>query len=236
MASFYEGWPPPKVHLGSNGLVEHNFNLFWNGRIEGHVKDDSGKPAHAWLMVQNTDGSTLLGYVPVLTDQAGFYQLQRIPPGRYIVVVNPDGPHDDWPHNVQYYPFALQAKGAQVLELGEGQRIQRIDFTVPRLAERTVHVRVTWPNGSAAAGAHVCVAYEQTGGYASLESANCIKDTDQSGVAVIRVYGNSRLRLFAKEFVSNDKEDRVDAYYSRAEYEAGTIPEKLDLVLNSLKP
>jgi len=27
------------------GLVEHNFDLSGNGRIEGHVKDDSRKPA-----------------------------------------------------------------------------------------------------------------------------------------------------------------------------------------------
>ena len=64
VAGFFDGeGSPAKVHLNSGGLVEHNFDLFWNGRIEGRVKDDSGKPAHVWVMLVSTDGSSLPGNV-----------------------------------------------------------------------------------------------------------------------------------------------------------------------------
>jgi hypothetical protein len=100
VAGFFDGEASPaKVHLNSGGLVEHNFDLFWNGRIEGHVKDYSGKPAHIWVMLVSTDGSSLPGNVNFFlqTNPDGFYQVKKTPPGRYIVMVNPDGPYDEWP-------------------------------------------------------------------------------------------------------------------------------------------
>jgi hypothetical protein len=219
--------------------VEYNFDLFWNGRIEGHVKDDSGKPARIWVMLLSDDGRNLPGNVRFFlkTDPDGSYQINKIPPGRYIVMVNPDGPYDEGPYNVQYYRSALHAEEAQRLELSAGQQIRGIDFTVPHLAERMVQVRVTWQNGSGAAGASICVAYEHTKNFGSLSTASRIKDADQNGLGVIHVYGNSRVRLFAAQLVDNEKEKRTDTYYSRpVEAEASKVPEKLDLVLTSPKP
>jgi hypothetical protein len=230
---------PAKVHLDSNRSVEYNFDLFWNGRIEGHVKDDSGKPARIWVMLLSGDGRNLPGNVRFFlkTDPDGSYQINKIPPGRYIVMVNPDGPYDEGPYNVQYYRSALHAEEAQRLELSAGQQIRGIDFTVPHLAERMVQVRVTWPNGSGTAGASICVAYEHTKNFGSLSTASRIKDADQNGLGVIHVYGNSRVRLFAAQLVDNEKEKRTDTYYSRpVEAEASKVPEKLDLVLTSPKP
>jgi hypothetical protein len=159
---------------------------------------------------------SLLGNVRFFlkTDPDGFYRINKIPPGRYIVMVNPDGPYDEWPYDVQYYRSALHAQEAQILDLSAGQQIKEIDFTVPHLAERMVQVRVTWPNGSGAAGSSICVAYEHTKNLASLSTASRIKDTDQNGLGVIHVYGNSRVRLFAAQLVDNEKEKRTDTYYS----------------------
>jgi hypothetical protein len=228
-----------KVHLDSDGLVEHNFDLFWNGRIGGHVKDDLGNPAHIWVMLLSADGSSLPGNVNffLLTSRDGSYQVKKIPPGRYIIVVDPDGPYDEWPYDIKYYPSALHARDAQILELGAGQEIKGIDFTVPRLKERAVQVRVTWPNGSAAAGAHICALYENTERYGALENASGIKDTDQNGLAVIRMYGNSRVRVFAEHSVDNAKKERTGTYYSHpVESEASKIPDKINLVLTSPRP
>ena len=240
VAGFFDGEvSPAKVHLNSGGLVEHNFDLFWNGRIEGHVKDDSGKPAHVWVMLVSTDGSSLPGNVNFFlqTNPDGFYQVKKTPPGRYIVMVNPDGPYDEWPYDVQYYRSALRAQDAQALELAAGQQIKGIDFTVPRLTERTVRVRVTWPNGNAAPDTHVCVLYDNTKTYGALENANGIKDTDRNGVAVIHVYGNSRVRVFSWQSVDDDKGKRTGTYYSHpAESAANKIPDELTFVLTSAKP
>ena len=225
-----------KVHLGSGGLSEYNFALFWNGKIEVRVKDVSGKPARPWLDLLPADGSRLPAYVSSFSNPDGSYQIEKIPPGRYIVMVNPNGPYDGSPYNIQYYPSGWRTEDAQVLELAAGQQI-KIEFTVPRLAERTIQVRVTWPNGNLAAGAHICAQYEHTQSYGSTGNANSIKDTDQNGVAVIHVYGNSRVRLFAEQSVENAKENRSYSHYSQPiESEADKIPEKLDLVLTSAKP
>jgi hypothetical protein len=214
-------------------------SLFWNGRIEGHVKDESGKPAYIKVLLLSADGSRLPGNVKFFlqTDPEGGYQINRIPPGRYVVMVNPDGPYDEGPYDVQYYRSALHAQDAQVLELGAGQQIRGIDFTVPRRTARTVRVRVTWPNGSAEAGAYICVAYEHTKEYESLQYVNGMKATDQNGLAVIHVYGTSRVRVFAEQAVNNDKEQRMDTYYSRpVESVATKVPDELNLVLTSTKP
>lgn len=230
---------PAKVHIDNREPVEQDFEIFWNGRIEGHVVDDSGKPAHIWVMLLNADGSQLPGYVDfaLLTNHDGSYQIKKTPPGRYIVMVNSDGPYDEWPYNIQYYPSALGAEGAQILELAEGQQIKGVDFTVPRLTERTVQVRVTWPNRSPVADAPVCVAYEHTKEYASLAGTNCFTRTDQNGEGVIHLYGNSRVRLFAEQFVHNEKRKWQDTYYSHpVESEARKMPDKVSLALTPPKP
>jgi hypothetical protein len=97
------------------------------------------------MRMVSADGSNLPGNVNFFlqTNPDGFYQVKKIPPGRYIIMVNPDGPYDEWPYDVQYYRSASHAQDAQVLELGAGQQIKGIDFSVPRLTERTVQERVT---------------------------------------------------------------------------------------------
>lgn len=107
---------------------------------------------------------------------------------------------------------------------------------VPRLAERTIEVQVTWPDGRRAPEAHICVAYEHTENFASLTTASRIKDTDQSGFAVIHVYGRSRVRVFSAQYVDNGKTKRTDTYYSQpVEAAADKVPENIELVLTSPK-
>lgn len=227
---------PAKVHLRPNGLAERDFELYWNGRIEGRVKDDSGKPARVWLTLLTADHRPSPA-LPSQIDSSGFYQMSRIPPGRYIVVVNSYGPNDQSPYDLQYYRSTSDARNAEVLQLGPGQRIQGIDFIVPRLAERTVQVQVTWPDGRRAPKAHICVAYEHTENFASLTTASWIKDTDQNGFGVIHLYGRSRVRVFAAQDVDDEKAKRTDTYYSQpVEAAADKVPEDIQLVLTSPKP
>ncbi|HKV23049.1 MAG TPA: hypothetical protein VJN93_00520 [Candidatus Acidoferrum sp.] len=224
---------PAEVHLRTNGLVERNLDLYWNGRIEGHVRDGAGKPARVYLTLRTADQSHLPLFSPRI-DSSGFYQISKIPPGRYFVVANEYGPNDQSPYDVQYYRSTSDARNAQVLQLGPGQRIRGIDFALPRLAERTVHVQVTRPDGRGAAGVPICVAYEHTENFARLSTASWIKDTDQSGFGIIHVYGNSRVRVFAAQYVENEKTKHNDLYYSLPiEATADKVPENVQLVLAS---
>jgi hypothetical protein len=49
------------------------------------------------------------------------------------------------------------------------------------------------------AGAQVCVAYENTDAYESRVDGNCLNNTDKNGLAVIRTYGQSRVRVSAEK-------------------------------------
>jgi hypothetical protein len=230
---------PAKVHLDGRGPVEQNFELFWNGRIEGRVEDDSGKPAHVWVMLMSADGAQLPGFVNFfqMTNKDGSYEIEKIPAGRYVLLVNPNGPYDEWPYDIQYYPSTSDTRDARILEMIDGQEIKGIDFRVQRLRERTIQVRVTWPNGNVAAAAHVGIAYEHTKDYESLEGTNTIKDTDKNGFALVHVYGHSRVRVFAEQFVDNAKKKWWDTYYSHpVEAEVGKLPDEVHLVLTSPKP
>jgi len=123
---------PAKIRVVSGGVVEKNFDLVWNGRIEGQVKDNAGKPAHGSILLLSADGSQLPGYVDSfqMTATDGSYQLRKVPPGRYLVMLNANGPSKDSPHGVQYYPSGVRREDAGVLELAAGQRITGIDFRI----------------------------------------------------------------------------------------------------------
>ncbi len=60
---FKEDGSPAQVHLTAQVPAEPNFDLFWNGRIEGRVTDDSGRPVQAWVKLLNAAGSELPGFV-----------------------------------------------------------------------------------------------------------------------------------------------------------------------------
>jgi hypothetical protein len=64
---------------------------------------------------------------------------------------------------------------------------------------------------------------------------DCSKRTGQDGLAVIQVYGNSRVPVFANQLVYQEK--AWAEYRSHPmESEANKISSKIDLVLTSLKP
>ena len=238
VGSFANDGSPAGIHLDNGGVVERNFELLWDGRIEGKVYDDSGTPARAWVMLLSADGRQIPGYVNFfeMTAKDGSYQFRRIPQGRYLVVVNPGGPDGERPYDIQYYPGAVRKEKAQVLELANGQRLGGISFRTPLLAERNTRVRVTGADGTAVAGAHVCVAYDNTDDYEALAGRHCIKDADQNGLAVIRTYGGSQVRIFAQQFVDRDDPRLPDRFHSQpVQYAADQIPNTVNLVLNSVK-
>ena len=87
------------------------------------------------------------------------------------------------------------------------------------------------------AGAHVCVAYENTDDYESPAGGDCIKEVDQNVFAMIRTYGGSQLRIFAKQFVDRDDHRPADMVQSQpVQYAADQIPNTVNLVLNFVKP
>jgi hypothetical protein len=221
-------------------LIEQDFQVSWDGSIEGTIKDAAGGPAQTWLLLLNPDGTDTIPRIAGLqqTDASGHFRLSEIPRGRYKLMVNPWGPQEDSQYPPVYYHSAKTFSDAQIIELSDGQHIRSADFVLPRLQERKAQVRVTWPNGKAIDGAWVYVGYENTNGFESLNNAAHVAITDKSGHASFFVYGKSRIRIYAEEPVDDPRgvPPFISSRYSvPAEFEADNVPDKLDLVIAEKK-
>lgn len=136
-----------------------------------------------------------------------------------------------------YYSFAYRVSDAQVFEIANGQHVNRMDFVLPRLAEKKMEVRVAWPDGRVVDGAWVYVAYENTRGFEDLDRAAHASITDKNGRASFSVFGESRIRIYAEEAINDLKgPPYISSRYSvPAEFEADKVPDKLDLVVTEKK-
>jgi hypothetical protein len=223
-----------KRRMVQHGLIEQDFDVFWNGIIEGSIIDASGGPAHVWVLLQHSDGTDLGAYVRSFpdTDKHGSFRIEKIPPGTYKLTINPYGPSDDFPYAPVYYPSGRRSEDAGVVEITTGQRVKKIDFVVSRLSERNLQVRVVRHDGKAAEGAWVYVAYEHTSAYESLRNAVDFRKADHGGVAELHVYGGSRIRVFAEDIVDDNKAVADSPRYSAVvELDTTKLPADLNLVL-----
>jgi hypothetical protein len=224
-----------RIRLDEGGLVERNFQLLWDGRIEGKVLDASGAPARAWVQLLRADGQQVPGFVHHFEQTAadGAYRFDKIPRGRYLVVVNPGGPGDEWPHDIQYHPGTDRKEQAHVFDVADGERISGVDFRVPLLAMRTLRARVVRADGTPVQDASVCVAYDKADDFDALAGLHCTPGTDESGGVVIRTYGTSQVRIFAQRFVFDGDEPGNGRYVSRPLQDAADrIPNEATFVLN----
>jgi hypothetical protein len=230
---------PTRIHLDRGGLVERNFDLFWDGRIEGKVHDASGAPARAWVQLVRADGRQVPAFVNHFEQTAndGSYRFRKIPRGRYLVVVNPGGPADGWPHDIQYYPGTDRKEQAHVFDVADGERVSGVDFRAPLLSTRELRARVTWADGTPVPGASVCVAYEKTDDYEALAGRHCTPDADQNGYVVVRTYGASQVRIFAHRYVFGGDGARENGRYRSPPIQnaADQIPNAVSFVLDSAR-
>ena len=228
-----------KEYFGYSQLIEQDFQVSWNGSIEGTIRDAKGGPAAASLLLLNPDGTDTIPRVAGFqqTDANGHFRISEIPHGRYKLMVNPWGPQTGSEYPPVYYRSARTFSNAQVIELSDGQHIRSADFVVSKLEERTMQVRVTWPNGKAIAGAWVYVAYENTRAFSSPTNASHVAITDPNGRATFSVFGKSRIRIYAEEPVNDLKGPPFfsSRYNVPADFEADKVPDKLDLVLTEKK-
>ncbi len=87
-----------------------------------------------------------------------------------------------------------------ILQIEQGEHIKNLNYVFHRLTSRNLAVKVIWPDGSPAKDATIYVAYEHTLGFAKPRGASVSQKTDQDGLANLRVFGDSRIRLLAEGF------------------------------------
>jgi len=122
------------------------------GTISGRILSREGQPAVGVRVsampvpepgVQISSATALVGIS--MTDNAGRYRLENIPPGRYYVVAG----LVDLP---TYYPGVSATSGATALNVLSGTPITGIDFAMTVAAGVTVSGRLVQPNGAPATG------------------------------------------------------------------------------------
>lgn len=228
-----------KEYFVYSKLIEHDFQVSWDGSIEGTIRDAAGGPVQTFLLLLNPDGTDTIPRVAGLqqTDAGGHFRIAEIPRGRYRLMVNPWGPQEGAQYPPVYYPSAKTLNDAEIIEVSDGQHIHNADFVLPRLQERKMQVRVTWPNGRAINGAWVYVAYENTKAFSSPNNASHVAITDHNGQAAFSVFGKSRIRVFAEESVNDLKGPPFfsSRYSVPGEFDADKVPDKLDLVVTTKK-
>jgi hypothetical protein len=218
-----------KEDFNHGNLIEQDFQVSWDGSIEGSIKYATGSPAHIAVELLNPDGTDTIPRIAGLqwTDPSGHYRISGIPRGCYKLMVNPWGPQP------VYYASAKTLRDGERIELSDGQHIRNANFVLQKLEERKMQVRVTWADGKAIDDAWVFVGYENTRGFTSPNNASSVAITDKDGHASFSVFGKSRIRIYAEKATNDLKEAPfVSSWYSvPSEFEADVVPENLDLVV-----
>jgi hypothetical protein len=209
--------------------IEKNFYVFWNGTVEGTVRDDSGKPARTSLMLSSPSAiDQFRSFSPMTkTDTNGRFEFAKVPPGHYTLVVNPFGPDRESPYAPLYYPSAPWPQDAEAFELTKGQHLKNMDSTLQRLAEHKLPIQVRTPDGQAVKDPWLFIIYERTWPYYHdpLGGGGGYK-TGNDGRLEISVFGDDlRLWIYAQVLASNS------LVTSPMELRGSNLPDELDLTL-----
>lgn len=105
-------------------------------KISGKVFDVEGKPAFqvevrlakADDVVANPEAVFAEDRRFAYIDQGGYFELEWVPPGQYVLAVNADY---RFGYPVTYYPDTQDITRAKVLTVGQSENLQNINITLP---------------------------------------------------------------------------------------------------------
>ena len=118
--------PPIPFEVRVGECQERGISVFASGSIEGRVLDASNKLlAHAFVNILPS-GKQALPKARELywasQGKEGFFKFVHLPPGRYLLVVNPDDKQDpEFPYPRTFYPAVHDRDSAKVITLQGGE-------------------------------------------------------------------------------------------------------------------
>jgi hypothetical protein len=152
--SWFIGSDKPLVPLDLYpGCEERNIEVFASGSVEGRILDSANQPLpQSFVYIVPADGRDLPRAEQMYwesQDEKGFYKFVHIPPGKYLIVVNPDDLRKpDFPYRRTFYPNAHELASAGVVTVSGGEQLRGVDIHMAQpFAQRHVKVRVTWGDG-----------------------------------------------------------------------------------------
>lgn len=147
--------PQVPIELRGAGCHERDIEVFSGGSIQGRVVESPNNPLpHAFVYIVPADRPVLPKKPDlywVSQGKEGHFKFVHIPPGRYLVYVNPEDSLDpDFPYPRTFHPGVHDRESATVITLGAGEQVQGADIRLQRqFAPRHVRVRVEWADGGA---------------------------------------------------------------------------------------
>ena len=126
--------PPGPFELKGSGCQERDIEVFASGSIQGRVLDSSKRALpHAFVYII----PAALKVLPQERRQLywesqgkeGFFRFVHIPPGEYLVLVNPDDSQTaDFPYRRTFHPGVHDRSAATVITVRAGEQIKDADI------------------------------------------------------------------------------------------------------------
>ena len=125
--------------------------------IRGHIYDQLGQPMNGVCLNLIPAYGTKGKYLADCTEKDGAFEVDEIPPGGYVIVVNDDGEMtSSEPFGTFYYPNTLKREEATVFNIGLGDVVENIQI-YPPIVLKTVTVEgvLLYSDGKPVAGESV---------------------------------------------------------------------------------
>jgi len=108
--------------------------------VRGHIYDPLGQPMNGVCLNLVPADGTKGAYLADCTETGGAFDIDEIPPGDYVLLVNDDGKKtSSEPFGRFYYPKAAKLEDATVFNIGVGDRVENLDI-YPTIELKTVTV------------------------------------------------------------------------------------------------
>jgi hypothetical protein len=145
--------PESSFELYAGACWERNIDVFASGSIQGRILDSSNKLLpYALVYIVPADRKVLpekSQSYRVSQSKEGFFKFLHIPPGEYLILVNPDDSLDpEFPYGRTFYPGVHDRATAASITLRGGEQIKDADIRLKQqFAPRHLTVRITWGDG-----------------------------------------------------------------------------------------
>ncbi|HMM78855.1 MAG TPA: hypothetical protein PKC65_02415 [Pyrinomonadaceae bacterium] len=129
-----------EVDLRPKSHVEENFDFVIDNSIQGKVYDAYGRTARVCVELDPAQGKAREHmFLFDCTDENGSFEIDTIPAGSYVLIVNNDGKmNGDHPFGRFYYPNKVERSDATKISIGPGEHQFGLLVTAPTTLETVV--------------------------------------------------------------------------------------------------
>jgi hypothetical protein len=170
--------------------------------VRGHIYDSAGRPMTGVCLDLVPADGTKGAYLADCTEKDGAFDIDEIPPGGYVLVVNDDGKvTSSEPFGTFYYPNVKKREDATVFHIGIGEFVENLQIYPPVTAETiTVEGVFLYSDGKPVASEWVSFKSATAGQTRENDDDDDEKDagaeTDSKGRFSIKILKDSKGSLF----------------------------------------